>query len=100
MREASREVGFVAELAEPLFDAFRLRAAKAVGSPEVNKATVRSLAALGDPADILAAIFIQKSCADIPGFKERTDAAGRAFVEAVSKCDPMIVAWIAAAVPR
>ena len=56
VKEASREVGFVAESAEPLFDAFRLRAAKALGSPEVNKATVRSLAALDDPADILAAI--------------------------------------------
>src|SRR3954454_10583198 len=94
VREASREVGFVAESAEPLFDAFRLRAAKALGSPEVNKATVRSLAALDDPADILAAIFVQKSCVDVPGFNERTEAAGRAFIEAVSKADPMVVAWM------
>lgn len=100
VREASREVGFVAESAEPLFDAFRLRAAKALGSPDVNKATVRSLAAVNDPADILAAIFIQKSCVDVPGFNERTEAAGRAFIEAVSKADPMVVAWIAAAVAQ
>ena len=100
VREASREVGFVAELAEPLFDAFRLRAAKALGSPDVNKATVRSLAALNDPADILAAVFVQKSCVDVPGFNERTEAAGRAFIEAVSKADPMVVAWIAAAVAQ
>ena len=84
VREASREAGFVADSAEHLFDAFRLTAAKALGSPEVNKQTVRSLAALGDPADILAAIFVQKSCVDAPGFKEQTDAAGRAFIEAVS----------------
>jgi hypothetical protein len=100
VREASREVGFVAESAEPLFDAFRIRAAKALGSPDVNKATVRSLAALNDPADILAAIFIQKSCVDVPGFNERTEAAGRAFIEAVSKANPMVVAWIAAAVAQ
>ena len=98
VREASREAGFVAESAEHLFDAFRLTAAKALGSPEVNKQTVRSLAALGDPADILAAIFVQKSCVDAPGFKEQTDAAGRAFIEAVSKCDAIVLAWIAAAV--
>src|SRR5215208_3711462 len=98
VREASREVGFVAESSEHLFDSFRLLAAQALGSPEVNRGTIRSLAALGDPADILAAIFVQKSCVDAPGFKERTNAAGRAFIEAVSKCDPMIVAWIAAAV--
>jgi len=30
------------------------------------------------------------SCVDATGFKERTDAAGRAFVEAVSKCDPIV----------
>ena len=29
---------------------------------------------------------------------ERTDEAGRAFIEAVAKADPMIVVWIAAAV--
>jgi hypothetical protein len=38
--------------------------------------------------DILAAIFVQKSCVDIPGFMERTDEAGRAFIEAVAKADP------------
>ena len=48
--------------------------------------------------DILAAMFVQKSCVDIPGFMERTDEAGRAFIEAVAKADPMIVVWIAAAV--
>ena len=98
VREASREVRFVPESFERLFDAFRLLAVQALGSPEVNRDTIRSLAAIGDPADILAAIFVQKSCVDAPGFKERTNAAGRAFIEAVSKCDPMIVAWIAAAV--
>ena len=61
IRDASREVGFVAGSAEHLFDAFRLLAAQALGSPEVNKETVRSLAVLGDPAEILAAIFVQKS---------------------------------------
>ena len=100
VRDASREVGFVAGSAEHLFDAFRLLAAQALGSPEVNRGTIRSLAALGDPADILAAIFVQKSCVDAPGFKGRTDAAARAFIEAVSKCDPIIVAWIAAAVSQ
>ena len=99
-RKHPAKSGLSLSSAEPLFDAFRLRAAKALGSPEVNKATVRSLAALGDPADILAAIFIQKSCVDVPGFKERTEAAGRAFIEAVSKADPMVVAWIAAAVAQ
>jgi hypothetical protein len=100
VREASREVGFVTGTAEHLFDGFRLMAAQALRSLEVNRDTVRSLAALGDPADLLAAIFVQKSCVDAPGFKERTDAAGRAFVEATSKADPMLVAWIAAAVAQ
>jgi hypothetical protein len=85
---ASREIGFKASPAEHLFDAFRLVAAKALVSPEVNKETITSLAGLGDPADILAAIFVQKSCVDIPGFMERTDEAGRAFIEAVAKADP------------
>ena len=70
VREASREVRFVPESFERLFDAFRLLAVQALGSPEVRD-TIRSLAALGDPADILAAIFVQKSCVDAPGFKER-----------------------------
>jgi len=98
VRDASREIGFKPSPAEHLFDAFRLVAAKALVSPEVNKETITSLAGLGDPADILAAIFVQKSCVDIPGFMERTDEAGRAFIEAVAKADPMIVVWIAAAV--
>jgi len=65
-----------------------------------NDETVRSLGALGDPADILAAIFVQKSCVDTPGFKERTDAAGHAFVRMASRADPMVVACIAAAVAQ
>jgi hypothetical protein len=100
VRDASREIGFVAGSVEHLFDAFRLLAAQALGSPEVNQETIRSLAALGEPADILAAIFVQKSCVDAPGFKKQTEAAGHAFVEAVAKTDPMVVAWIVAAVAQ
>ena len=74
------------------FDAFRLRAAKAVGSPEVNKATVRSLAALGDPADILAAICVQKSCVDAPGCAEEFQSAFGRFLFFVTKAVKRAVA--------
>jgi len=81
VREASRELGFVAESSEHLFDSFRLLAAQALGSPEVNRGTIRSLAPLGDPADILAAIF----CAEDywVAFRDRLDEGSSGRVGAL-----------------
>ena len=51
---------------------------------------------LGDPADLLAAVFVQKKCAEVPGFRDQTRAANLRFVEALTALDPMLALWTAA----
>lgn len=77
-----------------LFSACHRAACDALSRAQVSPDILTALTRLGDPAAILAAVFLQKKCAEVPGFRERTRAESLRFVEAVSALDPMLMVWI------
>jgi len=40
-------------------------------------------------------VFLQKKCAELPGFRDRTGTVSLRFVEALTTLDPMLAVWIA-----
>ena len=65
-----------------IFDACRHAAETALSRAGIEPEVLAKLKALGDPADLLAAVFLQKKCADLPGFRDRTRAESLRFVGA------------------
>ena len=69
-------------------------ACDALSRAQVNPDILAALSRLGEPAAILAAVFLQKKCSDVPGFRERTRAESLRFVEVAGALDPMLMVWM------
>jgi hypothetical protein len=95
IREAASAIPAVDSASGSLFDICRHAAETALGRAEIEADRVEKLKVLGDPADLLAAVLLQKKCADAPGFRERTAGASLRFVEALTALDPTLALWIA-----
>lgn len=95
IREAANAIRAEEGASGTIFDACRNAAERTLSRSEIKPEVVEKLRALGDPADLLAAVFLQKKCADAPGFRERTQTDSLHFVQALTALDPMLAVWIA-----